>query len=29
MEFIPGGDLFTHLRMVKTLEEDQARIYFI
>ncbi len=29
MEFCPGGDFFTHLKKMKTLEENQARIYFL
>ena len=29
MEFCPGGDFFTHLKQIKILTEDQARIYFL
>jgi hypothetical protein len=29
MEFCPGGDFFTHLKQIKTLNENDARIYFI
>ena len=29
MEFCSGGDLFTHLKIVKNLNENDARIYFI
>lgn len=29
MEFCPGGDLFTHLKEVKTIQENDARLYFV
>ena len=29
MEFCAGGDFFTHLKSLRTLPEDQARIYFL
>ena len=29
MEFCAGGDLFTHLKHVKVINENDARLYFI
>ena len=29
MEFCPGGDLFTHLKDIKTINEVDARLYFL
>ena len=29
MEFCAGGDLFSHLKDMNTIEEDQARLYFV
>ena len=29
MEFCPSGDLFTHLKQVRTLTENDSRLYFI
>ncbi len=29
MEFCAAGDLFTHLKMVRTISEDDSRLYFI
>jgi len=29
MEFCPGGDFFTHLKQIKILSENDARLYFI
>jgi serum/glucocorticoid-regulated kinase 2 len=29
IEFCPGGDFFTHLKRVRTLNENQSRIYFL
>ena len=29
IEFCPGGDLFTHLKKIRILNEDQARLYFL
>lgn len=29
MEYCAGGDFFTHLKQIKTLKEQDARLYFI
>jgi serine/threonine protein kinase len=29
MEYCPGGDLFTHLKKSKHINEDDARLYFL
>jgi serine/threonine protein kinase len=29
MEFCAGGDFFTHLKHLRTIQEEQARIYFL